>query len=119
VNHRYAPFQGNCPVCIPRFHVIELIEKVEDRKAAGFNLIEWFRKIKRHFTDMGMTGNLWDDNIYHRRYLVQLHELYDGVNWMSLDQRLEVMGCKRPVTDASLRRTATLSPSRQLGAVRF
>ena len=120
VDHYYAPFKGNCDVCMRRFHLVERADKVEDRKVLGKELLDWFRKVLRHFILKKWPGVVWADEIYHLRFLAQLHELSRRkLEWLSVDQRLLVYGVSGPVTDGILRRTAALPSSQQKGLSGF
>jgi len=106
VDYHYAPFKGNCDVCMRRFHLVERADKVEDRKVLGRGLLDWFFRnlvAKKH------AGVVWDDDLFHLCYLAQLRELSKRkLDWMSIDQRIQAYGFTGPVSDGLLRRTAAL-----------
>lgn len=114
VDYHYAPFKGNCDVCMRRFHLVERADKVEDRKVLGRGLLDWFRKVLRNFVAKKRAGVVWDDDLFHLSYLAQLHELSKRkLDWMSIDQRIQAYGITGPVSDGLLRRTAALPASQQ------
>jgi len=116
----HASFRRGCGICIARFHSVENKTLTANRKLLGAPLLLSFRKVLKAFKRCKFEGPVWADDMFHLRFLTQLHELHNREqHWLSIDQRLEICDVAGPVTDESLHRAAGLPQSRQLGPSGF
>lgn len=66
----------------------------------GKDLLDWFRKVLRHFNTLNLGVSVWDDDNKHLCFLKELYQLrHCNISWLTMDQLLYVYGIRGPVTD--------------------